>query len=181
MLISLCIPTYNRPKHLLNCLNSLALQTNSNFEVCISDNCSEENIENIIEPYKEKLKIKFSKNRENIGAALNYLKVASMAENEFLWIIGDDDLLVPNAIEDLTKLIKNNKECDFFWINSYHLDANYLKKFKSPFDTKHLPKKMDSLSSLKADQKLMFFVYSKPILWDQYNPTAKIKELWSDS
>jgi len=157
MLISLCIPTYNRPKHLLNCLNSLALQTNSNFEVCISDNCSEENIENIIEPYKEKLKIKFSKNRENIGAALNYLKVASMAENEFLWIIGDDDLLVPNAIEDLTKLIKNNKECDFFWINSYHLDANYLKKFKSPFDTKHLPKKMDSLSSLKADQKLMFF------------------------
>ena len=78
MSISICIPTYNRSKHLLNCLNSLLLQTDLNFEVCISDNGSNENIYDLITPYKEKLNIKFSRN-ENLGAASNFLKVASMA------------------------------------------------------------------------------------------------------
>ena len=53
MLISVCIPTYNRPKSLINCLNSLSLQTNKNFEVCLSDNCSNANIKKIIQPFKK--------------------------------------------------------------------------------------------------------------------------------
>tara|TARA_A100001015_G_scaffold313774_1_gene421774 strand:+ start:1066 stop:2064 length:999 start_codon:yes stop_codon:yes gene_type:complete len=157
MSISVCIPTYNRPRSLLNCLNSLSLQTNSDFEVCISDNCSNENIEKVIYPFKKKLNIKFNKNVENLGAALNFLKAASLATNEFIWFLGDDDLLFPNAIGDLKSLINKNKECDFFWINSCHLDTNYLKKFNHPFDTKFLPKKMNKLSSLENDERLKFF------------------------
>jgi len=157
MLISICIPTYNRSRSLLNCLNSLCLQTNNNFEVCISDNCSDYNAEELIEPYKKKLKLKFSKNEKNLGAALNFLKVASMAKNDFIWFLGDDDLLKPNAIDDLSKLIENNKECDFFWVNSNHLSSEFLEKFEKPFDTNHLPKKMATLSPLKKDEKLMFF------------------------
>ena len=46
MLLSICIPTYNRPVSLLNCLNSIATQKNKNdFEVCISDNCSNDDLE----------------------------------------------------------------------------------------------------------------------------------------
>ena len=157
MLISICIPTYNRPENLLNCLNSLCLQTNNSFEVCISDNCSDYNVEELIEPFRKKLKLKFSKNEKNLGAALNFLKVASMAKNDFIWFLGDDDLLKPNAIDDLTKLIDANKECDFFWVNSNHLSSEFVEKFEKPFDTKHLPKKMETLSPLKEDEKLMFF------------------------
>ncbi len=157
MLISICIPTYNRPENLLNCLNSLSLQTNKNFEVCISDNCSDHDIKKIIEPFKEKLNIKFSKNEKNLGAALNFLKVASMSESEFIWFLGDDDLLIPSAIEEITKLIKVNPDCDFYWINSSHLDNNYLKNFNRPFNTKFLPENMQKLSSLNEDKKLMFF------------------------
>jgi glycosyltransferase involved in cell wall biosynthesis len=157
MSVSICIPTYNRPNNLINCLNSLTLQTNSNFEVCISDNCSDENIEKLIEPYTRKMNIKFSRNKQNLGAALNFLKVASMAKNEFIWFIGDDDLLVPNAIEDLLCLIKKNSECDFFWINSSHLSSDFLNEFTHPFNTKNLPKNMKTLSFLKKDKKLMFF------------------------
>ena len=36
-------------------------------------------------------------------------------------------------------------------------DSEYLKKFKYPFDTKNLPKKMETLSSLKNDERLKFF------------------------
>jgi hypothetical protein len=61
-----------------------------------------------------------------------------MAEKEFIWFLGDDDLLIPNAIEDLLKLIEKNPECDFFWINSFQLDSKLSKKFRYPFDTINL-------------------------------------------
>ena len=162
MLISICIPTYNRPEHLLNCLNSLSLQTKKNFEVCISDNCSKKNIRNLIKPYKKKLKFKYRKNKKNLGAAINFLKVAAMAKGDFIWFLGDDDLLVANAIEKLSFLIKKNENCDFFWVNSYYLNAEYLKKFPKPFNTKYLPKKMIPHSSLKKDKKLKFFDLISP-------------------
>ena len=157
MLISICIPTYNRPESLLNCLNSLSLQTNKNFEVCISDNCSKKNIKNLIRPYKKKLKIRFNRNKKNLGFALNLLKASLMARGDFIWFLGDDDLLVIHAIEKLSFLIKKNKNCNFFWVNTYYLNAEYLKRFSKPFNTKYLPKNMKTHSPLKKSKKINFY------------------------
>ena len=110
MLLSICIPTYNRPESLLNCLNSLAKQKNKkDFEVCISDNCSKKNIKNLIKPFRKKLNIKYKKNRKNLGFTLNVLKVSLMAKGEFIWFLGDDDLTVNNSVKYLTNLIKKKK------------------------------------------------------------------------
>ena len=80
-----------------------------------------------------------------------------MAKGDFIWFLGDYDLLVANAIEKLSFLIKKNENCDFFWVNSYYLNAEYLKKFSKPFNTKYLPKKMRAHSPLKKSKKLNFF------------------------
>ena len=37
-----------------------------------------------------------------------------MADGDFIWLIGDDDLLMPYAIEDLYKLIDGHPDVDFF-------------------------------------------------------------------
>ena len=37
-----------------------------------------------------------------------------MSESDFIWFLGDDDLLIPTAIEEIIKLIDLNPECDFF-------------------------------------------------------------------
>ena len=124
MLISICIPTYNRPESLINCLNSLASQTAKNFEVCVSDNCSKKNIFNLIKPYKKKLNLKINKNKKNLGFALNLLKVSSMAKGEFIWFIGDDDLLIKNAIEKLQKLIIKNLNEEKKSINGMFIRIN---------------------------------------------------------
>ena len=167
MLISICIPTYNRPKNLINCLNSLLLQKNKKFEVCISDNCSKENIKELIKPYKKKLKIRFNRNKKNLGFALNLLKVSSMAKGEFIWFLGDDDLLIPNAIEKIVFYIKKNNDCDFFWVNSYYLKKSYLDKFPFPFNTKNLPRLMRPHSQIKKNMKINFFdLIDKKISFD---------------
>ena len=117
MLLSICIPTYNRPISLANCLNSFYQQKKINkndFEICISDNCSKQNITKVIKPFKKKLNIWFSKNKKNLGFAMNVLKVSLMAKGKFIWFLGDDDLVVNNSINYLLKLIKLNKDFDFF-------------------------------------------------------------------
>jgi len=64
VILSICIPNYNRPKSLNNCLNSIHIaskNTKFEFEICISDNCSDSNIKKIIKPYEKILNIKFNK------------------------------------------------------------------------------------------------------------------------
>ena len=167
MILSICIPTYNRPEHLLNCLNSLALQSFKNFEVCISDNASKQNIFSLISPFRKKLKIRFNRNKKNVGFALNLLKVASMAKGKFIWFLGDDDLLVKDSLKNLAIKIKQNKEVDFFWVNSFYLNVEYLKKYPKPFNTKNLPSTMIPHSKLKKDKKTNFFgIIEKEVSFD---------------
>jgi len=157
MLLSICIPTFNRPTQLENCLNSLALQKNKNFEVCISDNNSSYNIKKLINLYKKKLKIRFNKNKKNIGFAKNVIKVTSMAKNEFIWLLGDDDLLIVSAVDTVLNRIKKNYDCDFFWINSFYLDYAELEKFPHPYHPKFLPKNLKTHSNQIKDKRLNFF------------------------
>ena len=91
MILSICIPNYNRSASLENCLNSIKIaknQTKLKFEVCISDNNSEENILPIVKKYKKHIKIKFKKNKKNYGMGQNIISAANMAKGKFIWIIG---------------------------------------------------------------------------------------------
>jgi len=157
MLLSICIPTYNRPENLKNCLDSIAKQVCSDFEVCISDNASRVDIAKTIQPYKKKFKIRFKRNKKNLGFAMNLLNVSLMARGKFIWFLGDDDLLTKNSLNFLTKLIKKNKKINFFWINSYYLDVSYLKKFPKKFDIDFLPKNLKTHSPQEKDKILNFF------------------------
>lgn len=160
MFLSICIPTYNRPEDLKNCLNSILLQKNldkKNFELCISDNCSKQNILKVLKPFKKKLNIRYQRNKKNIGFAMNVLNVSLMAKGKFIWFLGDDDLVVKDSISYLIRLIKKNPKIDFFFINSFHLDKSYINKYPKPFDINFLPKKMKAHSPIKKNKKLEFF------------------------
>ena len=111
MLLSICIPSYNRPSCLENCLNSILISSknvkNFDFEVCISDNCSEANIKELINKYSSFLDITFNRNPDNLGLGVNILKAVSLAKGEFVWILGNDDLLLPDTFSYLEKLFSH--------------------------------------------------------------------------
>lgn len=158
--LSICIPTYNRPNQLPNCLNSIYLakkNCNLEFEVCVSDNGSNYNVKEIVNKYKKKLNINLNVNKKNLGYQPNLLKTINISKGEYVWAIGDDDLLMPNSLKKIEELLKKYKDVDFFYLNSYHLDYEYLNKFKKPFNTKNLPKKMKKLSKKKENMKCYFW------------------------
>ena len=163
--LSICIPTYNRSQHLSNCLQSVISMRKPKgfqFEICISDNGSNDNTKEVVNSAKIKIKINYNRNESNIGIARNFLKVVSMAKGEFTWLIGDDDLLLPNALLTLEVLFKNHKNVNFFYINSYLLHTDYVFSFPQPFDISKLPSKMDKFSSCKKSQELNFLELINP-------------------
>ena len=103
-------------------------------------------LKSAIEKYKKKLDISVNVNKKNIGYQLNLLKAISLSDSEYIWAIGDDDLITPDSLLILEKLFINYQDVDFFYVNSYHLDYSYLKNYKKPFDTNFLPKNMSNVN-----------------------------------
>ena len=73
-----------------------------------SDNGSSQNTGKIINKYKKKLNIKFHKFK-NKGFALNLLKAIRMASGKYVWMLGNDDLLNPNAFKEINKVLNKKK------------------------------------------------------------------------
>ncbi len=165
MKLSICIPTYNRVKHLNNCLNSIISNKSVqslDFQVCISNNCSTDETEKLVKSFSRSIPIKYNKNETNLGVARNVLKVVEMADGEFAWLIGDDDLLMPDAIREMLSLIEGNAEVDFFYINSFHQTAEFVHSFPQPFDTKNLPMDMKAFSPRTKSGPLPFLKLIDP-------------------
>ena len=116
--LSICIPNYNRIECLNDCLNSILISSqnveNFNFEVCISDNYSDKNPKTLIDKYASKFKIKFFKNKENLGFALNGINSVKMASGKYVWMLGNDDLILPNTLSHLQKLFVSNPSVIIF-------------------------------------------------------------------
>ena len=118
MLLSIFIPNYKREECLNNCINSIYIAKknfNLDFEVCISDNNSGNRVNKIVNNYKNKFSINFKKNKKNFGVGYNILKSVSLAKGKYSWIIGNDDLLLPQAFKKLNKIL-NKKNIDFFYL-----------------------------------------------------------------
>lgn len=163
--LSICIPTYNRAECLANCLNSIFLNLNNadtSVQVCVSDNGSTDDTERVVRDAQKKIKIKYHKNNENIGIPRNFLNVVDMADGDFVWLLGDDDLLISSAIVDLLMLIDSRREVDFFYINSFHLTTEYVFSYPKPFDTNNLPQNMERFSSWTDSGQMNFIELINP-------------------
>lgn len=163
--ISICIPTYNHSAHLANCLQSIVSnneRSNMDFEVCVSDNCSTDDTEDVVRRAQQSVPITYSKNDRNLGAPQNYLNVVKIAKGEFIWLIGDDDLLLQNAIKKVCKMISDNEFVDYFFINTYHLSSDYVFSCPQPFSCLDLPAKMKRFSSWKKTGEMRFMELIDP-------------------
>lgn len=164
-LLSICIPTYNRAKHLRNCLSSLiqsGMADQPEIQVCISDNCSLDDTKQVIDEVSGRLTLNYQKNAVNVGLARNLLEVVRMAEGEFVWMIGDDDLVMPQAGEMVINLIRQHEKVDYFYVNANHLTTEYVHSFPQPFSLDNLPQKMEPFSPRTASGELPFLELINP-------------------
>lgn len=102
-LISVGIPTYNRPEGLRRTLISIGEQSYRNLEIIVSDNASKgDEVEKIVREFMEKdTRIQFYRQPENRGPSYNFQFVLEQAHGEYFMWVADDDWRDKEFIEVL--------------------------------------------------------------------------------
>jgi len=160
-LLSICIPTYNRSEFLKDALDSILRQINENnkdkVEICISDNASEDNTEELVKEYQKKspIPIIYHKNEKNMGADYNYLKVVEIANGEYCWLLGSDDIIEEGGIDTVLEEIEKNRDIVIFYTNVQKYDITLKKKINDTF--------ADKLTHLKDTTANGYLEYSKKL------------------
>lgn len=109
--ISIGMPVYNGAKYIREALDSLLMQTFSDFELVISDNASTDDTKAICEMYALKdPRIKYWRTASNKGASMNFQFVLEQAKGEFFMWAAADDRWDCDWVERLYTQVKNKKQ-----------------------------------------------------------------------
>jgi len=100
-LVSVGIPTFNRPSGLKNTLENITNQTYRNLEIIVSDNCSTDpNVLRVINEYTKKdSRIRCYSQSTNIGPLDNFKFVLENSTGDYFFWAADDDKWTPDFVE----------------------------------------------------------------------------------
>lgn len=168
MKFSIAISAY-KGKFIRECIDSILSQTYKDFELIILNDCSPDNIKEIVNSYNDE-RIHYYFNEKNVGAyhvVDNWNKCLSYAKGDYYMQMGDDDKLAPNYLEEFNHLI--NKYPD---LNVYHCRSIIIDEESTPFNiTDPLPEWESMYSAIyyRLRYRLQFisdFVYNTKHLKD---------------
>lgn len=100
MLVSIITPTYNSEKFISETIQSIQAQTHTNWELLITDDCSNDGTLRIINGFKGKdSRIKLYQLNKNSGAGKARNNSIKNASGRFIAFCDSDDIWLPNKLE----------------------------------------------------------------------------------
>lgn len=122
---SILIPAF-KVKFLREAIASCIAQTYADFEVIIVDDCSSENLKDVVAAFQD-FRIHYYRNDRNIGAINvvdNWNKCLSLSSGEYVICMGDDDKLLPNCLSLYADLQKRYPHVDVYHTWTQIIDEN---------------------------------------------------------
>jgi glycosyltransferase involved in cell wall biosynthesis len=129
MLLSICLPTYNRPEKAFNLILGIDAyikthDLNKMVEFIVSDNSDSSKLEEEITK-NFSLGVKYHKQNQNIGYDNNILYLKEIASGDYIFYVSDDDSINYDIFENLLNGIKKDNP-DIFILNWGYYDNNIL-------------------------------------------------------
>lgn len=107
MLLSIVVVSYNALSCLLKCLKHLT-PDGGNFEIVVVDNSSNyKTLENVKKKFP---KVKFIKNKANLGFATAANQGAEIAKGKYLLFLNPDTVVSPYSIEQMLRFARSNSK-----------------------------------------------------------------------
>ncbi|PHG57694.1 glycosyltransferase family 2 protein [Bacillus toyonensis] len=126
-LVSVLIPTYNRPTYFEIALESAINQTYKNIEIIIADDSTNNETYDCIQPYLKKYNnIFYYKNSTVIGGPHNFINAYEKSNGEYVNFLMDDDMFHPNKIEKMLSYFLEDYTHKITLVTSYrsYIDEN---------------------------------------------------------
>ena len=125
-LLTIGIPSNNQTELLDQAVSSIVSQfsDNINCELCISDNSVTSSTEVLIrDKYLSLGKVSYNRTIDAPSLDENVDKVVRLSAGEYVWIFGDDDLIVEGALKRVSEFLAENAP-DILILNSSSFDKS---------------------------------------------------------
>jgi glycosyltransferase involved in cell wall biosynthesis len=129
--VTIGMPVYNRPIELERALKSVLLQTFTNIEIIISNNCSSKvEVEKVVQKFlNTDSRIKYYYQKEALPVIENFNFVLSKATSDYFMWLADDDWIDVNYIEKCLLFLTANEDYNLTCGQSiYHDQAGNISK-----------------------------------------------------
>ena len=120
MSVTIIMPSYNSEKFIIESVESVLVQTYSNWELIIVDDCSPDDSNRIITKYVDNdSRIKLIKLQKNSGPAVARNTAIEAANGRYIAFLDSDDVWLPNKLETQINFMHDNDLA--FTYSSYRL------------------------------------------------------------
>lgn len=113
--ITIAIPAY-KTEYLAETIHSALIQTYSEFEVLVVDDCSPRGVKEVVEKFDD-ARLRYFRNEKNVGKedpSRNWMRCLDLARGEYICILCDDDIYGPEYLQTLVTLVKKYPSCYAF-------------------------------------------------------------------
>lgn len=108
-IVSIGLPVFNGADYIKQAIDSILAQTYTDFELIISDNASTDKTQQICLDYtKRDKRIRYYRNKENIGAAANFNRVFLLSSGKYFKWAAHDDVLGPDFLLKCIEILEAN-------------------------------------------------------------------------
>jgi glycosyltransferase involved in cell wall biosynthesis len=116
-LVSVIVPTYNRPEMLAGCLRSILNQTYPTVEIIVVNDGGVD-VKKTIDSLNQQYKIALLQHPANRGMAAARNTGIAVARGKYIAYLDDDDSYLPHHIETLVNFLENN-DCKAAYTDAY--------------------------------------------------------------
>lgn len=173
-LVSIITPSYNSAGFIAETINSILVQTYTNWELLITDDCSSDNTCVIIEQFASKdTRIKLFRLSKNSGAGVARNKSIGEARGRFIAFCDSDDCWLPEKLEK--QLAFMEEKGSKFSFTSY-----YVCHEKGGINGRMIAPERASFFNLVCDDCIgcLTAMYNAEALGKFYMPTIRRRQDW---
>lgn len=137
-MVSIVIPSHNRPDLLDRLLASIRCQTFLDFEVVVVDDASSDRAayDRVLGRYSGDISLRYIRNRENCGAQYSRNRGVTESKGELVAFVDDDDEWLPRKLERQTAIFASATEqlgLVYAWADSVDENGLILHQYRAAY------------------------------------------------
>jgi glycosyltransferase involved in cell wall biosynthesis len=123
--VSIGLAVYNGEEYLREAIDSILVQTFTDFELIISDNASTDRTEKICRDYAASdSRIRYYRNTTNIGGANNENQTFKLSRGQYFRLAAHDDVMAKDLIEKSVEILDRNPSVVLCYSQTIEIDRD---------------------------------------------------------
>ncbi|MBI1214411.1 MAG: glycosyltransferase [Alphaproteobacteria bacterium] len=166
-LLTVIVPTRERPDTLLHCLRTITEQKDPRLEIIVSDNCSGPETKAVVDSFDDP-RLRYIRPAERLGMSEHWDFALNHAAGNWVTFIGDDDGLLPDAVATFFSLIEGKdvkavgtSQCKFWWSNpEQHRASKLTVQLGSDVEMRSTKKWLARVLNAKENFQTLPYIYT---------------------